>query len=76
MHKGDNLRAWELLLLVHKLGSITRAAAQIGVSAAAATKIIDALEGEVGQKLLDREHRPVRAPADTADLFRQIDSLV
>jgi len=76
MRKGDNLRAWELLLLVHKLGSITRAAARIGVSAAAATKIIDALEEEIGLKILDREHRPVRALADTPELFRQIDSLV
>lgn len=76
MRKQDNLQIWALLNSVRETGSIARAADAIGVSAAAATKMIDGFEAEIGQTVLDRQHRPVRALADAEGLFRSARSLV
>lgn len=69
------LGALELLLAVVRLGSLGRAAAELGVTQPAASARIRAMERQVGVALLDRSprgSRPTEAGALVAEWARQV----
>lgn len=53
-----------------RLGSFTRAAAELGVSQAAVSKQVANLEASLGQPLFQRGHREVRLTGAGTELFR------
>ncbi|XVQ08244.1 LysR family transcriptional regulator [Spirillospora sp. CA-255316] len=70
-----DLGALELLLAVVRLGSVGRAAAELGVTQPAASARIRSLERQIGMALLERSprgSRPTRAGALVAEWAQQV----
>ncbi|GAA2093644.1 LysR family transcriptional regulator [Actinomadura alba] len=74
-HRVPELGALELLLAVVRLGSVGRAAAELGVSQPAASTRIRSMERQIGMALLDRSpsgSRPTEAGALVAEWALQV----
>lgn len=74
-HRVPDLGALELLLAVVRLGSVGRAAAELGVTQPAASARIRSMERQIGVALLDRSprgSRPTEAGALVAEWARQV----
>ena len=59
----DFLRALEVFAAVAEQRSLTAAAATLGITQSAVSQLLKQLEGELGQKLVDRTVRPVSLTA-------------
>lgn len=74
-HRVPDLGALELLLAVVRLGSVGRAAAELGVTQPATSARIRSMERQIGVTLLDRSPRgshPTEAGALVAEWARQV----
>ncbi|GAA4236665.1 LysR family transcriptional regulator [Actinomadura meridiana] len=74
-HRVPDLGALELLAAVVRLGSVGRAAAELGVTQPAASARIRSMERQIGVTLLDRSprgSRPTEAGALVAEWARQV----
>jgi molybdate transport repressor ModE-like protein len=74
-HRVPDLGALELLLAVVRLGSVGRAAAEVGVTQPAASARIRSMERQIGVALLERSprgSRPTEAGALVAEWARQV----
>src|SRR5688500_6211851 len=74
-HRVPDLGALELLLAVVRLGSVGRAAAELGVTQPAASARIRSMERQAGVALLERSprgSRPTEAGALVAEWARQV----
>ncbi|WP_433462166.1 LysR family transcriptional regulator [Spirillospora sp. CA-128828] len=74
-HRVPDLAALELLLAVVRLGSVGRAAAELGVTQPAASARIRSMERQIGVALLERSprgSRPTEAGALVAEWARQV----
>ncbi|MFD0686179.1 LysR family transcriptional regulator [Actinomadura fibrosa] len=74
-HRVPDLGALELLLAVVRLGSLGRAAAELGVTQPAASSRIRSMERQIGVPLLERSpqgSRPTEAGALVAEWARQV----
>ncbi|MEW2357192.1 LysR family transcriptional regulator [Spirillospora sp. NPDC029432] len=74
-HRVPDLGALELLLAVVRLGSVGRAAAEMGVTQPAASARIRSMERQIGVPLLERSPRgssPTEAGALVAEWARQV----
>ncbi|TDD86572.1 LysR family transcriptional regulator [Actinomadura rubrisoli] len=74
-HRVPDLGALELLLAVVRLGSLGRAAAELGVTQPAASARIRSMERQIGVALLERSprgSRPTEAGALVAEWARQV----
>jgi DNA-binding transcriptional LysR family regulator len=74
-HRVPDLGALELLLAVVRLGSVGRAAAELGVTQPAASARIRSMERQIGVALLERSprgSRPTRAGALVAEWAQQV----
>lgn len=71
-----DLDALRVFVRVSELGSFTRAAAQLGLSKAAASVRVRALEDELGASLLQRSTRVVRLTTDGEQLLARARKLV
>ncbi|QXJ20278.1 LysR family transcriptional regulator [Actinomadura graeca] len=74
-HRVPDLGALELLLAVVRLGSLGRAAAELGVTQPAASARVRSMERQVGVALLERSprgSRPTEAGALVAEWARQV----
>lgn len=64
------LTSWRTFLAVHRLGSLSAAAAELGYTQSAISRQVAALEREVGQPLVERRPRGV-APTAAGEAFAQ-----
>lgn len=71
-----NLRPFQNFIRVVELGSISRAASQLGIAQPALSTQILGLEAELGVKLLDRSTRGVEATNAGKTLYRHAKSLL
>ena len=58
MERSRDLLAWTLLARTERCGSLSAAAALLGISLSKASRMISELERELGTPLLDRSRRP------------------
>ncbi|WP_137700655.1 LysR family transcriptional regulator [Marimonas lutisalis] len=68
--RGINLKATEYFEAVARLGTVTKAAAELGVSPSAVSQQIRLLEGQFGVKLFRREKRRLVLTLDGDRLFQ------
>ncbi|MBM0127741.1 LysR family transcriptional regulator [Pimelobacter simplex] len=64
------LTGWRTFLAVHRLGSLSAAAAELGYTQSAISRQVAALEREVGVALVERQARGV-APTAAGEVFAQ-----
>ena len=76
MRKTDNLLAWKLLLTIGHLGSLKLAAEKLWIDPPIASRMLAALEDELGIFLLDRRSRPAEPTNQAKELIPHIQELV
>ena len=76
MRKTDNLLAWKLLLTIGHLGSLKLAAEKLWIDPPIASRMLAALEDELGIFLLDRRSRPAELTNQAKELIPHIQELV
>lgn len=67
-----NLRQIEAFRFVYQTGSMTMAGELMGVSQPAVSRLIADLEAEIALPLFERQRGRLRATADAAELFREV----
>ena len=72
----DHERLYATFLAIARTGAVSRAARQIGCSAAAASRQLDALETHLGVRLFDRTTRSVRLSAAGQRLLPQAEAVL
>lgn len=65
-------RKLEMLLTTMRTGSFSKAAAELCCTQSAVTQAMNSLEGELGCKVLERDHRGVRLTAAGEELYSDI----
>lgn len=76
MKKLDNLLAWKVFKLALETGNLTQASIQLDLDTAAASRLIDGLERELGEKLLYRNRRPFIATTTGDEILADVSSLI
>lgn len=75
MKKLDNLLAWKVFKLALETGNLTQASIQLDLDTAAASRLIDGLERELGEKLLYRNRRPFIATTTGDEILADVSSI-
>lgn len=76
MKKTDNLLAWKILHATGELGSLKLAAEKLWIDPPLASRILAALEDELGVFLLDRRTRPAALTTEAKELLPHIGQLI
>ncbi|WP_095989409.1 LysR family transcriptional regulator [Cystobacter fuscus] len=72
----DQFAAIRLFLRVVETGSLTRAAAQLGMPKSSASKLLSELEGHLGVKLLSRSTRVVKLTGEGSEYYQQVSPIL
>ena len=76
MKKTDNILAWKILLTIGQTGSLKSAAKQLWLDPPIASRMLSALEDELGIFILDRRSRPAKLTAEASELLPYINEML
>ncbi len=76
MDRKRDFDTWKLFARTVRLGSISRAAIELGIDASAASRRLFELEHSVGEALLNRKRRPITTTAKGEELFEVVIPIV
>ena len=71
MDRRQDFEAWQLFCRVVQTGSVTKAAIDLGLDPASASRRLASLEKAVGEPLLNRRHRPMTTTLKGEELFEK-----
>ena len=73
MLTSDNLNAWRVLAVAAQTGSLSETAARTGMELSKVSRLISALEKEMGFPFFDKRRRPYRATNELLSLMKAVE---
>ena len=76
MKPSQNLLSWQVFVATCRTRSISQAAVLLDIDLPKASRLLSALETELGEPLFDKSHRPIQPTPRAAELQRAVEPLV
>ena len=76
MKPSQNLLSWQVFVATCRTRSISQAAVLLDIDLPKASRLLSALETELGDRLFDKSHRPIQPTPRAAELQRAVEPLV
>lgn len=72
MKPSQNLLSWQVFVATCRTRSISQAAVLLDIDLPKASRLLSALETELGEPLFDKSHRPIQPTPRAAELQRAV----
>lgn len=73
MKPSQNLLSWQVFVATCRTRSISQAAVLLDIDLPKASRLLSALETELGEPLFDKSHRPIQPTPRAAELQRAVE---